>query len=421
MRALDRPNPPPAHEGSASPLGRLGVAPSTVSDVLVVGGGIIGAVATWRASRLGLSVTCLDPAPGEGATHAAAGMLAPVTESTFGEPELTDLCVDSARRWPAFAAELEQASGLDVGLAASGTVAVSYDQGDAQEADRLHALRVSLGLASERITVAEAREREPFLGSRLSGAHWVGGDHQVDPRATHRALLSVVDGRPGMRSRVVRTAAVRLVRSPAGDVVGAIDSTGTTHSAGLVVLAAGADSGTLLDGVPEVVLPTRGVRGQTVRLDARDTPGFGLRHVVRGTVQGRAVYVVPRVGGEVVVGATSEERTDRRTPAGSVYALLRDARALVPGLDELDFCEVTTGRRPGTPDNLPMIGRTGVPGLVVATGHHRNGVLLAPLTAAALDVLLARDARGSGDPLGVVLPVLAAADPMRFSAVGATR
>ncbi|MEP7766078.1 glycine oxidase ThiO [Sanguibacter sp. 25GB23B1] len=400
MRALEVSTPPPA---------------ATVSDVLVLGGGIIGAVATWRASCLGLSVTCLDPYPGSGATWAAAGMLAPVTEASFGEPELAALCVDSAARWPAFAAELEQASGLDVGLAACGTLAVSYDQGDAQEADRLHALHRGLGLASERLSLAEARGREPFLGSRLSGAFWVSGDHQVDPRATHRALMAVVDGRPGMRSRVVRSAAVRLVRSATGDVVGAVDENGATHSAGLVVLAAGARSADLLGGVPEVVVPTRAVRGQSIRLDARGVPGFGLRHVVRGTVQMRPVYVVPRPGGEVVVGATSEERTDSLTPAGSVYALLRDARALVPGIDELDFHEVTTGQRPGTPDNLPIIGRTAVPGLAVATGHYRNGVLLAPLTAAALDGLLA----GEETPAPDLPAALASVDPLRFSLVGA--
>lgn len=404
MCALEVSTPPPA---------------TTVSDVLVVGGGVIGAVATWRASCLGLSVTCLDPSPGSGATWAAAGMLAPVTEASFGEPDLTALCVDSAARWPAFAAELEQASGLDVGLVASGTLSVSYDQGDAQEAERLDALRVALGLASERLTLREAREREPFLGGRLSGAHWVSGDHQVDPRATHRALMAVVDGRPGMRSRVVRSAAVRLVRSAAGDVVGAVDADGATHSAGLVVLAAGARSAELLGAVPEVAVPTRAVRGQSVRLDARGVPGFRLRHVVRGTVQMRPVYVVPRPGGEVVVGATSEERTDTLTPAGSVYGLLRDARALVPGVDELDFREVTTGQRPGTPDNLPIIGRTAVPGLAVATGHYRNGVLLAPLTAAALDVLLAGDALPDGGSSPGDLPAaLASADPLRFSHAG---
>ncbi|PFG33937.1 glycine oxidase ThiO [Sanguibacter antarcticus] len=400
MRALTVSTPPPA---------------TTVSDVLVLGGGIIGAVASWRAACLGLSVTCLDPSPGSGATWAAAGMLAPVTEASFGEPDLTALCVDSARRWPAFAAELEHASGLDVGLAESGTLTVSYDQGDAQEAGRLHALHGMLGLASERLTLAEARVREPFLGSRLSAAYWVSGDHQVDPRATHRALMSIIDGRPGTRSRVVRSAAVRLVRSPAGEVVGAVDATGATHAAGLVVLAAGADSPGLLGAVPEVVVPTRAVRGQTIRLDSRGVPEFGLQHVVRGTVQMRPVYVVPRPGGEVVVGATSEERTDHRTPAGSVYALLRDARALVPGVDELDFREVTTGLRPGTPDNVPIIGQTDVPGLAVATGHYRNGVLLAPLTAAAIDALLSGD-----DALTSALPAaLASADPRRFSCVGA--
>lgn len=385
---------------------------TTTSDVLVVGLGIIGAVAAWRALRAGLTVTCLDPAPGSGATYAAAGMLAPVTEASFGEDALTRLCVASAARWSGFAADLEDATGLATGWQACGTLAVAYDQADAAQGRRLAELHRALGLASEELTVSEARIQEPFLGGRLSGAYRVAGDHQVDPRATHAALLAALAA-PGSRgsATVVRERAARLLRSPSGAVVGAVDEAGGTHHAGLVVLAAGAASGTLLDDVPEVPLPTRPVMGETIRLDARGT-GFGLRHVVRGTVQMRPVYVVPRPGGEVVVGATSEERHDDRVPtAGGVHALLRDARALVPGIDELAFREVTARARPGTPDNLPIIGSTAVPGLAVATGHYRNGVLLTPLTADLLDDLFT----------GSATPPPASVDPRRFDLAGALR
>ncbi|GAA3231394.1 glycine oxidase ThiO [Oerskovia jenensis] len=389
--------------------------PEDATDVLVVGGGVIGLTAAWRASRAGLRVTVLDPSPGDGATHAAAGMLAPVTEADFGEEAALRLGADSAARWPAFAAELEADSGLDVGLRATGTLTLAYDGDDLTLGRRVRALQEEWGLDSTEISVAAAREREPLVGQRVAGAFWAPGDHQVDPRAVHRALTSALARDP--RAAVVRRRAGRLLRAagpsapgPGSPVTGALDDAGVEHRAGTVVLAAGADSGSLLAGVPEVRAPTRPVKGQTLRLDA--PPWFTLDHVVRGIVQGRPVYVVPRTPGpdghrEVVVGATSEEHPDdRRATAGGVFALLRDARALLPGLDELALVEVTPRVRPGTPDNLPFLGPTTVPGLVLATGHYRNGVLLAPVTGAAVDALLA------GAPLP---PTVAAIDPMRFS------
>jgi glycine oxidase len=384
--------------------------PDDVADVLVVGGGIVGLTAAWRASRAGRSVVVLDPAPGDGATHAAAGMLAPVTEADFGEEAALRLGADSAGRWPEFAAELEADSGVDVGLRATGTLTLAYDGDDLTLGRRVRALQEAWGLDSTEIAVAAAREREPLVGQRVAGAFWAPGDHQVDPRAVHRALTAALARDP--RAVVVRRVVTRLLRSPGPDspVTGVLDDAGREHRARTVVLAAGADSGTLLGGVPEVVAPTRPVKGQTLRLDA--PPWFTLDHVVRGIVQGRPVYVVPRTPGpdgrrEVVVGATSEEHPDdRRATAGGVFALLRDARALLPGLDELALVEVTPRVRPGTPDNLPLLGPTTVPGLVLATGHYRNGVLLAPVTGSAIDAILA------GEPLP---EAVAAIDPMRFS------
>jgi glycine oxidase len=404
------PSPAPTSPPSPAPTGPPLLGPDDVADVLVVGGGIVGLTAAWRASRAGLSVVVLDPAPGDGATHAAAGMLAPVTEADFGEEAALRLGADSAARWPGFAAELEADSGVDVGLRATGTLTLAYDGDDLTLGRRVRALQEAWGLDSTEVTVTAAREREPLVGQRVAGAFWAPGDHQVDPRAVHRALTAALAR--DRRAVVVRRLALRLLRStgPDAPVTGALDDAGHEHRARTVILAAGADSSVLLDGVPEVVAPTRPVKGQTLRLDA--PPWFTLDHVVRGTVQGRAVYVVPRTPRpdgrrEVVVGATSEEHPDdRRATAGGVFALLRDARALLPGLDECALVEVTPRVRPGTPDNLPLLGPTTVPGLVLATGHYRNGVLLAPVTGAAVDAILA----GSPVPSAV-----AAIDPMRFS------
>ncbi|SDC32817.1 glycine oxidase [Sanguibacter gelidistatuariae] len=380
--------------------------PST-NDVLIIGAGIIGAAVAWQALRGGQSVTYLDPSPGAGATFAAAGMLAPVTEATVGEDALTALCVASASLWPAFAAELADAAGMDLGFETSGTLTVGYDQADAAQLDRLHALHTRLGLRSEPITVAQAREREPFLGPQLSCALWVAGDHQVDPRAVHRALLAVLAADP--RATFIRSSATELLLGRDGRAIGATDAHGGVHHAGTVVLAAGTASGRLVAPMRHVRLPVRAVTGQTLRL--RTSPGFDLAHVVRGTVQMRPIYIVPRAGGDVVVGATSEERdAEDMASAGGVFALLRDARALVPGIDELSFVEVTNRGRPGTPDSLPLIGETGVPGLLAATGHFRNGILLTPLTAVAVGGLLG--AAPSDDP--DLAAVLGAADPRRF-------
>ncbi|TDC56638.1 glycine oxidase ThiO [Jiangella ureilytica] len=380
-------------------------------DVAVVGCGIIGAAAAWRLSQLGLAVTVLDPAPGDGATFAAAGMLADVTEAEFGEDHLTALNVASARAWPDFAAELsEAAGGADLAFRRSGTLTVAYDSGDRQHLHRLLDLRRGLGLPVEEITVDDARGLEPLLGPRIAGATWTPDEHQVDPRRVHAALLAVLADR-GVA--IVRRRVAELRLTPSGTVGGVIDDHGERHTAGSVLLAAGWASRRLVRDLARALpglsaVPTRPVKGQVLRLDGSGEPGFTLSRVVRGFVQARPVYLVPRTGGEVVVGATSEEQPDdRRVTAGATFAVLRDARALVPGIDELPLTELTARARPGSPDNLPLIGDSGIPGLVLATGHYRNGILLAPITASALAARYGA---------GTVPEWAAAADPRRFAA-----
>lgn len=375
---------------------------TTSTDVLVVGAGIIGLTVAWRALLAGRRVTVVDPDPHAGATHAAAGMLAPVSEAEHGEETLARLNLASAALWPAFARDLTAASGVDVGLAATGTLSVAYDAGDAQRCRDLLALQRAWGLDVEEVTPAQARERVPLLGPHVAAATWAPGERQVDPRAVARALRVVVEA----DATVVAGAVAGVERGPGGDVVGVRTSDGDVLSAGLVVLAAGARSAAVLRDVPEVAVPVRPVTGTTLRLDARGTPWFAGLPVVRGVVQHRPVYVVPRPGGEVVVGATSDERDPvGGTRAGDVFALLRDARALVPGLDELPLVDVTTRDRPASRDHLPLVGPSGVRGLALATGHHRNGVLLTPLTAAVVDALL------TGTPAPDVAP---ACDPRRL-------
>ncbi|QLE71701.1 glycine oxidase ThiO [Streptomyces rectiverticillatus] len=346
-------------------------------DVLVVGGGLIGLVTAWRAAQRGLRTAVADPAPGGGAARVAAGMLAAVTELHYGEEALLALNLASARRYPDFTAELEEASGVATGYRACGTLAVALDADDREHLRELHALQQRSGLDSQWLTGRECRRLEPMLAPGVRGGLRVDGDHQTDPRRLARALLTACE-RAGVAFH--RAEAARLLL--AGDrATGAELADGRRVAAGQVVLAAGSRSGTLA-GVPAGVLPpVRPVKGQVLRLRVPDAYAPFLSRTVRAVVRGGPVYLVPRENGELVLGATTEELGwDTTVTAGGVYELLRDAHELVPGITELPLVETSAGLRPGSPDNAPLLGPTALPGLHAATGHHRNGVLLAPLT-----------------------------------------
>ncbi|MEZ7007321.1 glycine oxidase ThiO [Streptomyces sp. AD55] len=377
--------------------------PST-SDVLVVGGGIIGLVTAWRAARRGLATAVVDPAPGGGAARVAAGMLAPVTELHYGEQALLALGLASAERYPDFAAELSDATGHDLGYRRCGTLAVALDADDRAHLRELHAFQERCGLASTWLPGRECRRLEPMLAPGVRGGLWVEGDHQVDPRRLARALVVACE-----RAGVVfhRDEAVRL--TVAGDrATGVVTAGGTRPAAGRVVLAAGSLSGRLA-GVPEEVrAPVRPVKGQVLRLAMPSAHGPLLGRTVRAVVRGNPLYLVPRENGELVVGATSEELGwDTTVTAGGVYELLRDAHELVPGITELPLAETLAGLRPGSPDNAPLLGATALPGLLLATGHHRNGVLLTPVTGDVMAEILT-----GGEPPAVARPFT----PRRFGA-----
>jgi glycine oxidase len=355
-----------------------------LSDVVVVGGGVVGLGIAWRARLAGLSVTLVDPAPGKGASWAAAGMLAPVTEVHYGEEGLLGLNLASAGRYPSFVAELEEATGRVVGYRPCGTLAVAADADDRALLDDLHAFQARLRLASERLSARECRQLEPSLAPNVRGGLLVEGDHQVDNRRFTRALLAACTG-----SGVDLVASVASVTVTGGRVTGVELGSGMRVVAGAVVLAAGCWSARLAGLPPEALPPIRPVKGQILRLRAPvDLPL--VRRNVRAVVAGSQVYVVPRVDGEVVVGATVEEQGfDTTVTAGAVHQLLRDAWTVLPGIAELELAETHAGLRPGSPDNAPVIGAGAVDGLVVATGHYRNGILLTPATADAVVELLA--------------------------------
>ena len=356
------------------------------SDVLVIGGGVIGLVTAWRAAQRGLATAVVDPEPGGGAAQVAAGMLAAVTELHYGEQTLLGLNLASARRYPDFAAELTELTGHDLGYRRCGTLAVALDADDRAHLRELHALQQQSGLESEWLSGRECRRLEPMLAPGVRGGLRVDGDHQIDPRRLAAALVAACE-QAGVVFHRDWAERLEVVRERA---TGVLTRTGDTCGARQVVLAGGSLSGQLA-GVPDDVLPpVRPVKGQVLRLTVPKRYAPFLSRTVRAVVRGSQVYLVPRENGELVVGATSEELGwDTTVTAGGVYELLRDAHELVPGITELPLTETRAGLRPGSPDNAPLLGPTRLEGLLLATGHYRNGVLLTPVTGDVMAELLA--------------------------------
>ena len=346
-----------------------------MTDVLVAGGGLVGMSVAWRAAQHGMSVTVVDPAPGAGASRAAAGMLAPVTEAAYGEEALLRLCLASLERYPAFLADLARDGGVEMPVRTAGTLVVGFDDDDMRALDVLRAFQTELGLDVERLTGREARRREPGLTPRVRGGLHVAGDHSIEPRALHAGLLAAAEA-TGVRLLHARATGLRLEggRATGLHLAGAGDV-----AADQVVLAMGAQSASL-PGVPP--LPVRPIKGQILRL--RGARGL-LEGTTRALVRGRHVYLVPYDGDGLVIGATVEDRGfDPSVTAGGVHDLLHDAIEVVPGVTELELVETLARWRPGTADNAPVLGPSGLPGLVLATGHYRNGVLLCPVTGDVL-------------------------------------
>ena len=352
----------------------------------VVGAGIVGLGIAWEAARRGHRVTVIDPAPASGATFAAAGMLAPVSELYYQEEQLLALTLASARLYPDFLQGLGH-----TGHQAAGTLVAAFDAADRLALEDLRQAQLAQGLRVERLTSREARRLEPALSPALSGAFLAPDDHQIDPRTLSVALLdALAEAGAGM---VLRRAAA-LARSGTGEVTGVVLDDGTQVAADETVVANGLGAAAL-DGLPASLrLPLRPVYGDILRLRVPQALRPLVRLTVRGLVRGLPVYVVPREDGTVVIGATSREDGSDAPSAGGVYQLLRDAQALVPAVAELQLEETTCRARPGTPDNAPLLGRVAeageeLPGLLVATGFFRHGVLLAPAAAKVCTDLVA--------------------------------
>jgi glycine oxidase len=358
-----------------------GVLLAALADVVVAGGGVIGTAIAWRAAAAGLDVILVDPGQGDAASLVAAGMLAPVSEALFGEGALLRINLLAVRRFPSFAAELEELTGRQVGLRREGTLAIAYDPGDYAALMRLTAFRRSAGLRAEELDSRACRQLEDFLSPDVHGGVLFPGDWSVDNRR-YAAALRDAAAAAGARTVPGRVAEVRLRD---GRACGVRLADGGEIESGNVVVAAGYRSGTVAALPDALRAAVRPVKGQLLRL--RHPAGLPpvLGHTIRATVRGQDVYLVPRADGEVVVGATQEERgPDRTVTAGAVHDLLRDAMSVLPVISELILAETCAGLRPGTPDNGPIVGGFGMDGLLLATGHYRNGILMSPVTADAI-------------------------------------
>ncbi len=366
------------------------------AGVCIAGGGIIGLAIAAEMTRRGHDVTVLE-AHGIGeqaAASVAAGMLAPKGEANVAHPALTELAVASHRGYPDFVADIEAVSGEPVGFDRSGTLFVAAHRDHVPAIKQLDAFHRDRGLNADRLSGPEARELEPALAPAVSAGLLLHDDWQVDPRLLLHALTAAVRQRGGT---VLEQAPVRRIERRNGEYL-VTHGDAATLEASAVVLAAGAWSAGIVHGeAPH--LPMRPVRGEVLRLRGERL----LSRVVRSPDG----YLVPRATGETVIGATSEERGfETALLAGSVLDLLRDAYRVVPGIYDLELHETNVGFRPALRDHLPAMGRLDNDGLFVATGHYRNGVELAPITAQLMAELITT---GRADPM------LEAFSPLRFA------
>lgn len=378
---------------------------------VVAGAGLIGLATAFELRRRGVAVTLADPEPASGATYAAAGMLAPIAETQYGQEGLYPLMAASAVEYPAFIERVSAASGLPCGYCTEETLVVGADSADAQSLQDLANHQRAAGMQVDNITAREARKLEPALAPHLAAAIRIPTDHQVDPRLLAASLMHALDAPvidtlngatdPGpVRWFHARVDRVLSTRGPEPRVSGVFLDGGETVEGDAVVLATGLNAGDTGQLPPDLNLRLRPVYGDVLRLRVPDSlllPGEEnlIARTVRGRVGGRPVYLVPRADRTLVLGATSREDGRDSVLAGGVHQLLRDARAIMPAVDDCDVLEMIARARPGTPDDLPYMGLCSVNGLIISTGHFRHGILLTPVASR----LAAELATGELDPV----------------------
>jgi|MDTC01.3.fsa_nt_gb glycine oxidase len=350
------------------------------SDVAVIGAGIIGSTIAWEACRAGLRVVRVSQPRSGSATHAAGGMLTPSAEAEGLEPSLIELACESCQRYPAFIQALENAAQQSSGYHPTGTLLLAVNRDQLSDLEHLEKFQASLGLKISRPTIRELRELEPNLTPRIAGGLYAQSEHHINPRQLQATLEQALERANTLH--LSNTQTIELIEQ-SGNILGleATSSDGVTtriHARSVV-----AADGVWTNQIPglEGLLPLRPIKGQYLRL--RGEP------LINRTVRTPDVYLVPREDGEIYIGATSEEvGFDDSLQAGATMDLLWQAWRAVPGIYELEIEEFGVGFRPALRDNLPLIDLGPLNGLIIATGHYRHGIMLAPITAqGVLDII----------------------------------
>jgi len=346
------------------------------NPAVVIGGGIIGLSVGWQLLRRGVPTVLFErEKTGRAASWAAAGMLAPHSEVGFEEEEFLRLGIESLNEFPRFLGELAEDAGRRVALDERGTMIVGFHRDDTERIRRLYEFRNQLGLPVKWLPGTAGREIEPLLSPKITAAIWLPDDCQINNHDLLDTLKDAFVARGGVlaektpvRSVVIENGRARAVRTDEREI-----------AASSVIVAAGCWSG-LIEGIPESLKPpVRPVKGQIVSLRMNDE--FNFAHVVRAP----DAYLLPKSDGRLLVGATQEEMGFDLTPtAGPVMRLLERGWEAIPSIYDLPIDSIDVGLRPGSRDNEPLIGPTEISDLYYATGHHRHGILLAPVTAYAL-------------------------------------
>ncbi len=349
--------------------------PNESPEVLVVGGGIIGLSTAFMLKNQGINVTVIDPNPTLGTSHYAAGMLAPVMESNPQETDLIDFNIKSREMWDDFHQEITKITGQSIDFREIGTVSVAFNLDDKRYLHEVASFQKKFHLKSEILSTTALRTLEPMLNPSISGGIYAPNDHVVNPRLTLQALKSCLD----LDSLIEDSVTELTVES--GKLATVITRNGLRFTPSYVVLATGIRGNNILGMPDELRIDVRPVKGQILRLKALSNDSLP-RVIVRGIVNGRFIYIVPRSNGEIVVGATMEEKGfDDTVTAIAVKEMLEDALSVIPGIDEASILEFQSGFRPATNDNAPVVGKSEIDNIIYAFGHFRHGILEAPLTA----------------------------------------
>ncbi|MBN9643855.1 glycine oxidase ThiO [Corynebacterium sp. CCM 8862] len=361
----------------------------TPAACCVIGAGLVGLATAFELASRGHPVTVIDPEPMSGASHHAAGMLAPAAEIQYGQDNLVPLMRASMALYPDLVQRVAAASGCPTGYLTCGTIVVAADGADRRHLRELADFQHAAGMDVEVVTTRYLRQLEPAIAPVVAGAALIPGDHQIDPRVFGAALMCAL-----------KKLGVRFEERKATP-----DDLGPK-----TVMAAGLGAAEYFP-----FLPLRPVWGEIMRLDVPDAMTPLVTHVIRGFVEDRPVYVVPRGNGSVVLGATSRENHRKWGSLGGVYQLLRDGIRLVPGLEECSISDIGTGGRPGTPDDLPLVGTDTATGTVISTGYFRHGILLTALAARLGAALVTGDRHVTGLDDRAVESILTHTDPYRWS------